>query len=70
MAETQATLVFVPGLFCDAAVWEVAVERLGRHLPCSVAVLDTQDTITAMAEETLATHCGPLYVAGHSMGAG
>jgi pimeloyl-ACP methyl ester carboxylesterase len=69
MADTQATLVFVPGLLCDAVVWETAVERLGRHLPCSVAVLDTQDTITAMAKDTLAAHPGPLFVAGHSMGA-
>jgi len=69
MAENQATLVFIPGLLSDAVVWEAAVEKLRHQMPCAVALLDTQTTITAMAEDTLAAHSGPLYVAGHSMGA-
>ncbi len=69
MSQVQATLVLVPGLLCDGLVWEAAIGELAPHLPCAVAVLDTQDTITAMAEDTLAAYPGPLYVAGHSMGA-
>ncbi len=67
--EERATLVLVPGLLCDALVWEAVVAELDTAPASAVADLDRQDTLTAMAADTLAAHPGPLFVAGHSMGA-
>lgn len=69
MNRTEATLVFIPGLLCDDAVWAHAAGRIGQYMPVAIADLLTQDAITAMAEDTLAAHPGQLLVAGHSMGA-
>ena len=67
--ETTVTIVLIPGLLCDASVWAAQIPALSAHGPVVVADLSTQDSITAMARETLALAEGPLAVAGHSMGA-
>lgn len=60
------TILLVPGLLCDATVWQPALARLPGAV---VADLSTQDNITRMAQNLLAQNPGPLKVAGHSMGA-
>ncbi|WP_028035267.1 alpha/beta fold hydrolase [Chelativorans sp. J32] len=65
----KPTLVLIPGLLSDGIVWRRAVESISTVLPVAVADLSTQDHITRMAEDTLSAHPGPLYLAGHSMGA-
>ncbi|MCC2113842.1 MAG: alpha/beta hydrolase [Hyphomicrobiales bacterium] len=67
--DTQTTLVLIPGLLCDAVVWQHAVDRFEPEMRVSVADLSSQDSITDMARDTLAANPGPLCVVGHSMGA-
>lgn len=62
------TVLLLPGLLCDATVWQAALERLSPHMPVAVGDLSTQDDLTRMARDMLATHAGPLAVAGFSMG--
>lgn len=66
---SKATVVLIPGLLSDAFVWERVLAELGERLPVTVADLSSQDSLTAMAEDTLAANPGNLFVAGHSMGA-
>lgn len=66
--DEQATVLFLPGLLSDGVVWRAAIDRLSPRMPVAVGNLTTQPSITAMAEDMLAQHSGPLYVAGHSMG--
>ena len=65
----KATLILVPGLLCDATVWESVMARLSGEMVMKVADLSKRDNLTAMAEDTLADCPGELYVAAHSMGA-
>ena len=63
----MATVILVPGLLCDEFVWRPLLDELkGQAL---VADLSTQDSIGAMADDSLSMASGPLHVAGHSMGA-
>lgn len=66
MATGETTLLFVPGLLSDRTAWAGVIDRIGRGV---VADVTTQPSITAMAEDLLASHGGNLVVAGHSMGA-
>jgi len=62
----RASLVLLPGLLCDRAVWQPLFGVLG---PGHVADYGPRDSLVAMAEHVLATApAGPLAVAGHSMG--
>ncbi|HPE59251.1 MAG TPA: alpha/beta fold hydrolase [Thiolinea sp.] len=69
MQNTRPPLLLIPGLLCDATVWEPAIARLEDRFAIQVADLSTQDSIAAMAADQLALLEGPLLVAGHSMGA-
>lgn len=60
-------ILLVPGLLCDATVWQPLLDRLDES--AAVADLSTQDNLTQMAKDCLAAHPGPLRLAGHSMGA-
>jgi len=62
------TIVLVPGLLCDRTVWSHFITRIGERVPVTVADLTSQNSITAMAEDTLDSCPGQLYVAGYSMG--
>ncbi|WP_322992967.1 alpha/beta hydrolase [Limnohabitans sp.] len=66
---TNTTLVLVPGLMCDAAVWSGVMAHLGSKAEGAV-VPDHGlcDDIEGMAQQILTTLPGPLAVAGHSMG--
>jgi len=63
------TLVLVPGLMCDHAVWSGVMAQLGSKAACAV-VPDHGlcDDIEGMAQKILASVPGDLAVAGHSMG--
>ena len=65
----DSTLVLVPGLMCDRAVWSGVMAHLGSKAEGAV-VPDHGlcDEIEGMAQQILASLPGPLAVAGHSMG--
>ncbi|MCX7276462.1 MAG: alpha/beta hydrolase [Burkholderiales bacterium] len=63
------TLVLLPGLLCDASVWQDMLPALQQRSPCMVASYGTLDSIESMAQHVLQTApAGPLALAGHSMG--
>jgi len=66
---TPTTLVLVPGLMCDHAVWSGVMAHWGSQAPAAV-VPDHGlcDDIVGMAQSILAAVPGDLAVAGHSMG--
>jgi len=69
----MTSILLVPGLLCDATVWQPLINKLqtDNEIDCSVAVADlsTQNNLTQMAQDCLTAHTGQLIVAGHSMGA-
>jgi pimeloyl-ACP methyl ester carboxylesterase len=69
MSEHDTTLVLVPGLMCDHAVWSATCDHLGP-LAAKAVVPDHGfcDRLEDMAAQILANVPGALAVAGHSMG--
>ena len=63
------TLCLLPGLLCDATVWEPQRAALAGRGEVQVADLWGLNSFPAMAEKVLAETAGPLAVVGHSMGA-
>ena len=63
-----AQIVLIPGLVCDAAVWDHAAVRLGANARVRIADHGTLDSLGAMAERVLAETDGDFAIAGHSMG--
>ncbi len=65
----KPTLLLLPGLLCDAAVWKDQVRAMGARFDCHVAGYGSQDSLTAMAAHALATVPAERFsLAGHSMG--
>jgi len=62
------TLVLIPGLMCDAAVWQPQQQFLARHASIAIAEHGLAADLGLMAEQILARCPGRLAVAGHSMG--
>jgi pimeloyl-ACP methyl ester carboxylesterase len=62
------TLILIPGLLCDAAVWEPQVRALSDMARVEIANHGTLDSLGAMAETILATAPPRFALAGHSMG--
>lgn len=63
------TLLLLPGLMCDAAVWDAQCTALARQVRCRVAQFGAIDSIAGMAQHVLATAPpGRFALAGHSMG--
>jgi pimeloyl-ACP methyl ester carboxylesterase len=63
------TLVLLPGLLCDSAVWQPQIEALSSQADCHVAHYGTLDDLAAMARHVLDTAPAPRFsLAGHSMG--
>ena len=63
------TLLLLPGLMCDAAVWAPQVEALVSVVNCVVVGYGQCDSITRMAEQALEqTPTETFAMAGHSMG--
>ncbi|MGF1629398.1 MAG: alpha/beta fold hydrolase [Kiloniellaceae bacterium] len=61
-------LALLPGLLCDAALWQPQVAELADIADCRVADFTTQDSIAAMAESVLAAMPARFALAGLSMG--
>ncbi|MDR3370241.1 alpha/beta hydrolase [Rhodoferax sp.] len=65
----KPTLVLLPGLMCDAAVWAPQIESLSDLVDCAVVDYGLRDSITAMARLVLdSTALARFALAGHSMG--
>lgn len=65
----MTTLMLLPGLNCDAAVWAPQVPALQGQARCVVPAWGLRDSLTAMAEQVLAEAPTERFaVAGHSMG--
>lgn len=63
------TLVVLPGLVCDHAVWAPQIQFLSAHMRCHVVDYGLLDSIGAMAQQVLDTAPTPTFaLAGHSMG--
>ena len=63
------TLVLLPGLLCDAAVWQDILPELQQRTRCVIPSYGALNTIASMAQHVLqVAPPGPLAVAGHSMG--
>jgi pimeloyl-ACP methyl ester carboxylesterase len=65
----RETLVLLPGLLCDEAVWADQVEALSDVADCIVVDHGDCDSIEAMAEAVLSMALPATFaLAGHSMG--
>ena len=67
--QAREPIILVPGLLCDATVWEHQNAALSRHYDVIVPQLTRQDSITAMAAYILEVAPERFSIAGHSMGA-
>lgn len=65
---SRDTVLFVPGLLCDEAVWSAQIDALSGNFDYRIAQLGTQDSIDSMASAVLALSDGPFSLVGHSMG--
>ena len=65
----RPTLLLLPGLMCDRAVWAAQIEAFGASHECVVPHYGSRASLDAMAEQVLNdAPPGPLAVVGHSMG--
>jgi pimeloyl-ACP methyl ester carboxylesterase len=62
---TTGPLVLLPGLLCDAGVWEPQICSLGEVLAIDYGAADS---LSGMAEITLREAPAQFALAGHSMG--
>jgi pimeloyl-ACP methyl ester carboxylesterase len=68
MSMQQTTLMLLPGLNCDAAVWAPQVTTL-KDARCVIPAWGLRDSLTAMAQQVLDEAPTERFsVAGHSMG--
>lgn len=65
----RETIILVPGLLCDAAVWEHQEAALAGLYDVIIPELTRQDSIAAMAAHVLSLAPERFSIAGHSMGA-
>lgn len=63
------TLVLVPGLMCDEAVWAPLYPHLPAGVACQVVDHGDADSLTVMAQRLLERAPARFALAGHSMGA-
>jgi len=61
-------VVLVPGLVCDAAVWDHARQALGAGANVRVADHGSLDSLASMADKVLREAPPRFALAGHSMG--
>jgi pimeloyl-ACP methyl ester carboxylesterase len=64
----RSTLILLPGLLCDAALWRHQVEHLADAAEISVADLTRDNTMAGMAARVLAAAPERFALAGLSMG--
>ena len=66
---SKPNLLLLPGLLCDAVVWEDQNHALAARADCHVPDYGSLDSLSAMAQLALgAMPPGPFSLAGHSMG--
>lgn len=65
---TKSSLVLLPGLLCDAALWEPQRKRFARDFEILVADLTQDETVGDMARRVLAAAPPRFALAGLSMG--
>ena len=63
-----STLVLVPGLMCDEAVWSPLYPHLPPSWACQVVDHGDADSLTVMAQRLLDQAPAQFAIAGHSMG--
>ena len=71
MPNDTRTLVLLPGLMCDATVWQDMLSELGREqlaVDAVVADYGLSHDLRDMARLVLQANSGQLDIAGHSMG--
>lgn len=66
--KTRETVVFLPGLLCDRAVWEPQIAALSDRYDCIVADYGAADSLTTMAKSALEASAPRFSLVGHSMG--
>jgi pimeloyl-ACP methyl ester carboxylesterase len=66
--EMRPTLILLPGLAGNAAMWRDQLDALAAHRPVVTDVHLRHDTIADMAAALLDEHAGPLVLCGASMG--
>lgn len=66
--QPRPTLVLLPGLLCDAALWRPQIGALGEEAEILVADLTAHDSMAAMARSVLAMAPPSFALAGLSMG--
>ncbi|HEY0826392.1 MAG TPA: alpha/beta fold hydrolase [Ramlibacter sp.] len=64
----MGTLILIPGLAADAAMWREQLRALAAWQPRVADVHAREESIAAMAAALLAQHAGPLVLCGASMG--
>jgi pimeloyl-ACP methyl ester carboxylesterase len=62
------SVILVPGLLCDATVWEQQIAALSPFADVRVAVHGEHDSLAAMADAIVAQAPARFALAGHSMG--
>ena len=65
---TKIPLLLLPGLLCDAAVWQPQAERLSDVAESTIVDYGLSDSIAGMAEAALRQAPARFALAGHSMG--
>ena len=64
----MSSLILLPGMACDAALWRHQLGALAAYQPVVADVQSRAETLPAMAALLLAEHPGELVLAGCSMG--
>ncbi len=64
----MGTLILIPGLAGDAAMWREQLQTLAPWQPRVADVHTREDSIPGMAAALLREHAGPLVLCGASMG--
>lgn len=65
----KPTLILLPGLMCDAAVWAPQAHTLSEMADCIVLDYGLRDSLIDMAQQVLSiAPAGRFALAGHSMG--
>lgn len=65
---SRETVVFLPGLLCDGAVWQPQIAQLSARYDCIVADYGDADSLAAMANTALESAPRRFSLVGHSMG--
>lgn len=65
---SRETLVLLPGLLCDAALWQPQVDEFGRDYDIAIADFTRAESLAGMAEAALALAPERFNLAGLSMG--